>query len=275
MNKSQQSKNQAWPFNQTAHDYDNEFTNSVLGRIYRNRVWECMDAVFTGNRHILELGCGTGEDALYLANRGHHITAIDASKDMVEQTQLKIEKAGLSNQVDARVLDIENLDHLETLLKKNEENGASFNGVLSNFGVLNCVYDLNSVASTLYRYLLPGSPALFTIMGPVVPWEWAWYLLKGNPNKAFRRLKKDGVSWRSITIWYPSIRKAQAAFSPFFDTNHTIALGTFLPPSYAESWAQSHPAWIQRLEKIEERWVSSPLMTHLADHYVLEMKHTG
>lgn len=275
MNNSQQSNNQTWPFNQTAIDYDSEFTNSLLGRIYRNRVWERMDAVFTGNRHILELGCGTGEDALYLAKQGHRITALDTSEAMVEQTLLKIRKANLENQVNARVLDIETLDLLEPHLNKKEEKTASFNGCLANFGVLNCVSDLHGVASTLHRYLSPGAPALFTIMGPVVPWEWAWYLLRGKPNKAFRRLRKNGVTWRGITIWYPSIRKAQAALSPYFITNRVSALGTFLPPSYAESWAQVHPALIQRLDRIEERWVSSPLMTHLADHYLLEMKHIG
>ena len=275
MNKPQPSKDQSWPFNQTAFGYDSEFTNSVLGRIYRNRVWSRMDAVFTGKRHLLELGCGTGEDALYLASRGHQITALDASKDMIAQTQLKIQQASLTEQVNAQVLAIENLDLLQTQLKKDQNGVLPFDGVLANFGVLNCVSDLHVVASTLHTSLSPGAPALFTIMGPLVPWEWIWYLLKGDPQKAFRRLKKDGVSWRGITIWYPSIRKAQAAFSPYFTTTRISALGTLLPPSYAESWAKSHSALIDRFKQIEERWVSSPLMTHFADHYLLEMKHIG
>lgn len=273
MGKPHLSEGQLWPFDHTAVDYDNEFTNSVLGRIYRNRVWGRMDAVFTGKRHLLELGCGTGEDALYLANQGHHITALDASKDMVTQTQMKIQQACLTDQVTAQVMAIENLDFLETQLQSDCPNKGAFDGVLSNFGVLNCVADLSKLASTLHKSLSPGAPALFTIMGPLVPWEWIWYLFQGKPKKAFRRMKKDGVSWRGITIWYPSIRKAQTALSPYFITTRVSALGTFLPPSYAESWAQTHPAMIQRLNRIEERWVSSPLMTRFADHYLLEMQH--
>lgn len=275
MNKPQHSKDQSWPFNQTAFDYDREFTNSVLGRIYRNRVWERMDAVFTGKRHILELGCGTGEDALYLASRGHRITALDASKDMVDQTQLKIQQAFLTDQVNAQVMAIENLDLLETQLKKDLNKKGAFDGVLANFGVINCVADLHEVALTLHRNLIPGAPALFTIMGPLVPWEWIWYLFQVNPKKAFRRMKKNGVSWRGITIWYPSIRKAQSAFSSHFITTRISALGTLLPPSYAESWAKNHPVLIRRLKRVEERWVTSRLMTHFADHYLLEMKHIG
>ena len=275
MNKTHLSNEQSWPFNHTAFDYDREFTNSVLGRIYRNRVWERMDAVFTGKRHLLELGCGTGEDALYLASQGHHITAVDASKDMVEQTQIKIQQANLTNHVDAQVINIEKLNLFETHITKEQNEKAPFDGVLANFGVLNCVADLSKLASTLHRRLSPGAPALFTIMGPLVPWEWIWYLFQGKPKKAFRRMKIDGVSWRGITIWYPSVRKAEAAFSPYFITTRVSALGTFLPPSYAESWAQAHPAMIHRFKRIEERWVTSRLMTRFADHYLLEMQHIG
>lgn len=273
MSNSQEPINQTWPFNETARDYDNEFTNSVLGRIYRNRVWERMDSVFTGNRNILELGCGTGEDALYLASHGHKITALDASEDMVEQTQLKIQNAGLTDQVDAKVMDINNLDLLELCQDTKEKNFPSFNGVLANFGVLNCVHDLHAVASSLDRYLSPGAPALLTIMGPLVPWEWIWYFLKGKPGKALRRFRKAGVPWRGITIWYPSIQKARAAFSSYFITSRVSALGTFLPPSYAEAWAKAHPGLIQRFDRLEKRWISSPLVTHFADHYLLELIH--
>jgi len=273
MNNPEHQINQTWPFNQTAPGYDSEFTNSVLGRIYRNRVWERMDAVFTGKRHILELGCGTGEDALYLASQGHLVTALDASQDMIDQTRLKIQQAGLSNQVDARVFAIEDLDHLGSRISTMDGQSPSFNGVLANFGALNCVHDLTSVASNLHKHLLPGSPALFTIMGPIVPWEWLWYLSKLKPAKACRRLQKSGVIWRGITIHYPSIGKARAAFSPYFASNRITALGTFLPPSYAESWAKSHPAIIQKLGVLEKRWENSPLITGMADHYLLEMKH--
>ena len=52
-----------------------------------------------------------------------------------------------------------------------------FDGALSNFGGLNCVDDLG------VRRLRPGlggaarGVALLCVMGPVVPWEWGWFLL--------------------------------------------------------------------------------------------------
>ena len=45
----------------------------------RGRVWQTLERTFTPGQHILELACGTGEDALWLAQRGIQVTATDGS----------------------------------------------------------------------------------------------------------------------------------------------------------------------------------------------------
>ncbi len=259
-----------------ASDYDLEFTNSLLGRIYRNIVWERMDILFTGKRNILELGCGTGEDTLYMVRHGHRVTAIDASEVMIKQARIKIERAGFQDQVEFRVMDIEKMNLSDFSL---ELNGSKkiliFDGIIANFGVLNCVDDITAVAVDLHKCLAAGSPALFSIMGPAVPWEWLWYLLKGQPTKGFRRLRKKGVYWRGITVRYPGIRKTRRSLAPYFRTVRTSALGCFLPPSYAENWAKKHPAMINVLHRLEQRCASFQLAAQLADHYIMEMEHVS
>ncbi len=262
------------PFDQMAPDYDPEFSNSILGRIYRNIVWGRMNSLFTGNRHILELGCGTGEDTLYLARQGHRVTAIDASEAMIEQARIKIERAGLQDRVEFRMMDIQKMSLSDFYLDVNgAHKNPMFGGAIANFGVLNCVDDIHTVAIDLHQCLAAGSPALFSIMGPVVPWEWLWYLLKGQPAKGFRRLRKNGVCWRGITVRYPGIRKTSNSMAPFFRVVRTSALGCFLPPSYSENWAKDHPGLMNVLHRLEQRFSSSQLAAKLADHYVLEMEH--
>ncbi len=264
------------PFDKMAPDYDLEFTNSLLGRIYRNIVWERMDGLFTGKRNILELGCGTGEDSLYLARQGHRVTAIDASEEMIEQARIKIEQAGLKHRVELRVMDIEKMNLSDLSAEFNRVNKNSiFDGVTANFGVLNCVDDITAIAAFLHKCLAAGSPALFSIMGPAVPWEWLWYLLKGQPAKGFRRLRKNGVYWRGITVRYPGIRKTRRSMAPFFRTLRISALGCFLPPSYAKNWAKKHPAMINVLHRMEQRCSSFYLAAQLADHFILEMEHVS
>lgn len=43
-------------------------------------------------KHILELGCGTGAHAEYLAHMGYHVRGIDMSEDMIERAQGRLAK---------------------------------------------------------------------------------------------------------------------------------------------------------------------------------------
>ncbi len=44
---------------------------------------------------ILEIGCGSGADALFFARRGHRVTAIDFSRSAVEETAWAARRRGL------------------------------------------------------------------------------------------------------------------------------------------------------------------------------------
>ena len=70
------------PFDAVADDYDSSFTDTAVGRLHRATVWRHLDAVLEPSSKILELGCGTGEDALRLARRGHRVLATDVSTAM-------------------------------------------------------------------------------------------------------------------------------------------------------------------------------------------------
>src|SRR5215467_2913644 len=70
-------------FDSIAQRYDDLWTCSPIGRLQRAAVWRCLDALFQRCNSVLGLGCGTGEDALYLMKRGIHVSAIDTSPRMV------------------------------------------------------------------------------------------------------------------------------------------------------------------------------------------------
>lgn len=245
-------------FDNLAAEYDHGFTRTVLGERLRRAVWRRLDALFVPGDRILELACGTGEDALHLGGRGVRVLATDASPEMVRVAKEKAERAGLQ-EVEVRQLAVEELDGLDA---------PPFDGALSNFGGLNCVADLPAAGRALAARLRPGAVAVLCVMGPVVPWEWLWF--RGH-GKAFRRLTPGGVEWRGLRVWYPSIRTLRRALSPEFRMRRVAALGALLPPPYAEAWAARHPGLIDRLDRWERRLETLPPLPWLADHYLMEL----
>ena len=65
--------------------------------------------------NVLEVGCGTGKNTVWLQTRAAHITAVDLSKDMLEKAKAKVLTSTLGNQVEFILADItENWDFVST-----------------------------------------------------------------------------------------------------------------------------------------------------------------
>src|SRR5215472_13401162 len=75
------------PFDTVADCYDEIFTISKIGQAQRASVWKELEKTFHSGDRILELGCGTGIDACFLAQRGVAVVACDASSQMIELAQ--------------------------------------------------------------------------------------------------------------------------------------------------------------------------------------------
>jgi SAM-dependent methyltransferase len=249
-------------FDALAADYDAAFSDTPLGSALRSLVWARLDVVFKDAQRILDLGCGTGEDALHLAVRGKQVLALDASPAMVGRARQKAQARGLDARLQFECLPMQDL--------QNAPAGAPFDGALSNFGALNCVEDLPSLMAALAARLPPGARLLLVPMGRYVPWEWGWYLLRGQPGKAWRRVHRERLNWRGLTLGYPTPRQISAVLVPHFRVDRLRPLGFALPPSYAGGWLERSPrlfALLTRLERAGQRW---PLLAACSDHYIVE-----
>ena len=76
-------------FERLAPRYDELWTDTAIGRAQRNAVWRVVDELFHAGDHVLDLGCGTGEDAAHLMARGVSVRAVDASPAMVAQARAR------------------------------------------------------------------------------------------------------------------------------------------------------------------------------------------
>ena len=253
------------PFDPLAPTYDESFSRTPLGARLRSAVWRRLDAAFPPGSRVLELGCGTGEDALHLAGRGVSVLATDVSAPMVEKTRRKAEASGLAARVETRVLSFDDLPASAPGL------GGPFDGAFSDFGAVNCAGDLALLGRSLAGLLRPGAPLLLVVMGPFVPWEWAWGLAHGLPRQAFRRLTPGGVPWRGVTVRYPSPRSLRASLRPAFALRRLSALGALLPPTEAGAWLARRPALLDRLDRWGARVETRFPFPWLSDHYLAEL----
>ena len=248
-------------FEGLAGDYDTSFTHTALGGALRRLVWARSDQLFARAQRVLDLGCGTGEDALRLAGRGASVVGIDAAAAMIAAASEKARQAGCGARAEFRCLPIEQL--------REGLSGELFDGVISNFGALNCVSDLRKVAADLATKLTPGARLLWVIMGRYVPWEWGWYLLHADPSRAVRRLR-GATSWRGMTITYPTPRAAVRSLTPYFSIDAVRPVGVALPPSFAAAWVARHPGTLGVLTRVEEFAQGLRPLAALADHYLVE-----
>jgi SAM-dependent methyltransferase len=254
-------------FDALAADYDAEFTVTALGAALRQLVWERTARLFPAGARLLEIGCGTGEDAVHFAGRGHEVVATDAAARMVSVARAKIERAGLAARVRCECVPMETLS--------GGLSGESFGGVFSNFGAINCIARVDTLAADLAPLLAPGAPLLWVVMGRTVPWEWLWFLARGARGKAFRRLRRGGVEWRGMTVRYPAPAELAHALRPHFTDVRVSPLGFALPPSYAAGWMERSPRTLAALVRIERAARNIPALASLADHYIVEARRAS
>jgi len=145
-----------------------------------------------------------------------------------------------------------------------------FDGVLSNFGAVNCVPDMQTLVARVADRLAPGAPLLWVVMGRHAPWEWFWYLARGQWHKAWRRLRPGGVEWRGLTIFYPTPGQIAAVLAPHFKVTRLAPLGVVLPPSYAAGWLDRTPLLAKVLTRLEGLAQHSSTLASLSDHYIVE-----
>lgn len=259
----------AAPFDEAAERYDQVFTKSSIGRAQRSSVWEELANTFQPGDQVLEIGCGTGVDACYMAERGVRVLACDSSPKMIAVATARLRESPRSELLQAEILAAEHIGSLR--------GQGLFDGAFSNFGALNCVRDLNSMAQDLAALLRPGATALLCWMGPFCLWETLWYLMRAEPKKAIRRWHRQGITARvdggiPITVYYPSVRSLARAFAPQFHIRSIKGIGLTVPPSYLEPFARRFPHFLNAAVFADSILGRCAGLRILADHILIRFE---
>jgi ubiquinone/menaquinone biosynthesis C-methylase UbiE len=265
LNESQLLETQR-AFDSVAADYDGPRGNNELIQRMRLTLWDTVHSELQPGARLLDLGCGTGIDAIEFARRGFRVVASDWSPQMIERTRARAEASALASRVTATHLGIQQLDRLD----------GEFDGIYSNFGPLNCAPDLTAVANECARLLKPGGRLIFSVMGRICPWEVGHYALRGRFKRAGVRAARGatavGMNRHTIWTYYYMPREFYRPFAEHFSLTGYRALSLFLPPPYLVDYYRRRRSWCERLGRMDDRWGALPVLRDMGDHFLIVMQ---
>ncbi len=258
-------------FDQLAPTYDTDFSYSQIGAMQRLMVSKYLVSHLPNSPlNILEINCGTGEDAVFLAKmqRKHQILATDYSTEMIRATTAKVKNAQLSHQITIQQLNIQEIHQLE----------GKFDLIFSNFGGLNCLSPeaIRQFGQNSQRLLKKDGRMIAVIMSTFCLWEHLYFIYQRDPKKAFRRWRKSPADFKvgqeQMPIWYYSPKGFQKLMGSAFQMKACLPIGLLVPPSYLESFFQKHPNWLQQLYDWEWKWGQQSFLGRFGDHYLIDSK---
>ncbi|MBI3264293.1 MAG: methyltransferase domain-containing protein [Acidobacteria bacterium] len=232
-------------FDREAKVYDEGFNALASTQALRARIWRELRAIFPPGSLVLDIGCGTGQDAGALAEHGVEVVAIDVSPAMIERAKAKHDGKPASPVFG--VCDVRDAaDHLPRLLDQGGRHARTIDGIVSNFGALNCLASLEPITRLADQYVRPGGVLVLVLIN-------RWYL-RELARFELRRLRPNGSPVRcgghEIPLFYHPPR---ALRWPGYSLTRVMALASF------------------SRSDVQTRW---PL-NRLGDHYLAVLRKDG
>jgi SAM-dependent methyltransferase len=264
-------------FGRAAEFYDDDERANVLARWTRRQGLRALDSAFGLGDRVLEIGCGTGREAVHLARRGVRVVATDAAPGMIDVLSARLAPGGAAEDLAGMITTLLlPAGKLGTLLE--QYGPGAFDGCYSSMGPLNCEPDLQPVASALALLVRPGGRLVLSILNRYCLWETAWYLRARQLNIAFRRWsgRAEATSrpdWQEevFTCYYWHRRDIERAFRPHFRVVSRRGLPWLLPPLYLDDLIKKAPGFFRVLARLDRRLAAVWPAYDIGDHLLLEL----
>ena len=252
-------------FDQAALSYDKSFTNSEIGKMQRNLVYKQLSKQLYSVQNILEINCGTGEDAIWLAKQNFKITATDISRKMIEVAKSKD--------------GFENLNFITADIKAiaSTFEQQEFDLIFSNFGGLNCLS--RSELETFFRdansILTKKGKLVLVIMPKNTLWEQFYFLAKAQFSSVFRRKKESvlvNVDGKNVRTYYHNPKDIVNLAKNDFEEVAQNPIGFLVPPSYLEPFFRNRKRLLRILNAFESKISGWSFLSKHADHYIITLQ---
>ena len=256
-------------FDDVAADYDRREADNPIMQLMRARSLEMLEHTFSHNATLLDVGCGTGTEAMWLAQRGREVFAVDSSSRMLEVLSRRLAAADL--RISTRLL------RAGDLMKLVDELGeGSFDGAYSSFGALNTEPSLEGPVAALSRLVRPGGRIVLSVMNRWCLAEMALLAAGGRGKQPFRRIRptvRVAVGSSIAEVRYPSWREMRNALHPRFRIVTVHALPLFLLP-YAWPAFSGRPRLFKVVSRLDHALAPRRPFAWLGDHLLVVAERT-
>ena len=255
-------------FSKQSGVFDHLYTGDAIIQYKRSRVRKHILSHAKKEGSMLELNCGTGDDAVFFAQSGFTVHATDISMGMLDVLKKKIHGKSYESRITTEKCPFTNLEFLS--------NRKTFDYVYSNFGGLNCSAELEKVLRSLDGIVSKGGIITLVIISDFCLWE-TLLLFKGKIKTAFRRFfagggRKAQVEGHVFKCWYYSPSFVKKCLQHRFEFLSLEGLCTIVPPSYIEKFAENHPATFRFLVNKEDKWKTRWPWNRIGDYYIISFR---
>jgi ubiquinone/menaquinone biosynthesis C-methylase UbiE len=245
--------------------FDEIYSSNPIIQYKRKRTRHAVLKNLKPGARILELNAGTGEDAIYFAQKGFKVHATDISEGMLNKLKEKLPGLPFAENI---TTEQGSFNHLQDL-----KNKGPYNHIFSNFGGLNCTDRLDNVLQSFNQLLAPGGTFTLVIIPPFCLWE-TLLIFKGRFRTATRRFfstkgAKAKIEGEEFTCWYYTPGYVRKHLPKIFSIVSIEGLCTLVPPSYIETFPTKYPRLLKLLKNTEDRVCKWRLFCSVGDYFIV------
>jgi len=236
-------------FDSAAEEYDFTISNNYINTWIREKSIRELLRLTRPEDTLLEIGCGTGAEAIVIARKVARVVATDISSQMINLLRIKIRAKKLEGKITPLLVSAADVSKVTSILDGEKPRIAySFNGAL------NCEPRLANFVDGLHSVLADEGYLVCTIRNSLCISEALSHAAVLQFDRmAPRKSQPLMVSVGGLDI--PSVYYSPDAFSRFFSgkfkLERLIGLPAILPPAYLSDYAVKFKRISGLLEKFE------------------------
>ncbi|MBE2217356.1 MAG: methyltransferase domain-containing protein [Ignavibacteria bacterium] len=247
--------------NGIAGKYDELLQKNRFSVILRSLFQKILSEYGPGGKTVLDLGCGTGDDALFISESGAVVTAVDISQNMLDAAQNKSRASIGGKNIRFVKSDIERFLN---------DNNTKYDLLISNFDAINYIEDIPAFSNGAACALKPGGSLIITVLNKVCLSEFFYSLLTFRFSRAYWALLNRN-KYLVNGLWLRSPGEMKKLLAENFTLVSATGVGIFIPPHNLEGMYGKISFLLPALLQAEKLGRRNRFFCNFSDHYIIEM----